>query len=137
MSVQAWITALILFFGSLGVREQPDRFTGTWEAATQGKVILVLKIRAGERISGTMDVGAIQLSDEGELLDADPVADHEAPFFFAKTEGDKLEFDYQDQGDNAIMHFEMRLTAEGTGELRIVDEHLPKMTPFRLRKRQA
>ena len=55
--------------------------------------------------------------------------DREAPFFFAKAEGDKLEFDYQDQGDNEIMHFELKLTGEGAGELRIVDEHIPKMKP--------
>jgi len=55
----------------------------------------------------------------------------------AKAEGDKLEFDYQDQGDDAIMHFELKLTGEGAGELRIVDEHIPKMKPFQLHKKQA
>ena len=50
-----------------------------------------------------MNVGSISLSDEGELLEASPVEDCEAPFFFAKADGDKLEFDYQDQGDNEII----------------------------------
>jgi len=48
----------------------------------------VLKIQAGEKISGTLNAGSIKLSDEGELLEAEPVEDREAPFFFAKTEGD-------------------------------------------------
>jgi hypothetical protein len=29
------------------------------------------------------------------------------------------------------------VTGESAGELRIVDEHIPKMKPFRLRKKQA
>ena len=120
---------------SLSVPAQPARFEGTWEAALQGKVFLVLKIQAGKKISGTLNAGSIKLSDEGELLEAEPVEDREAPFFFAKAEGDKLEFDYQDQGDDEIMHFELKLTGDSAGELRIVDEHIPKMKPFRLHKK--
>ena len=95
----------------------------------------MLKIQAGEKISVTLNAGSIKLSDEGELIEATPVEDREAPFFFAKAEGDKLEFDYQDQGDDEIMHFELKLTGERAGELRIVDEHIPKMKPFHLRKK--
>lgn len=114
---------------------EPAKFAGTWEAALKGKVFLVLKIQTGEKISGTLNAGSIKLSDEGELMEAEPVEDREAPFFFAKAEGDKLEFDYQDQGDDEVMHFELKLTGEGAGELRIVDEHIPKMKPFQLRKK--
>ena len=95
----------------------------------------MLKIHAGQKISGTLNAGSIRLSDEGELIEASPVEDKEAPFFFAKAEGDKLEFDYQDQGDDEIMHFELKLTGDDAGELRIVDEHIPKMKPFRLHKK--
>ncbi len=135
MRKPACVAACLVFLLSLGGLAQPARFEGTWEAATAGKVFLVLKIQAGQRISGTMNVGSISLSDEGELLEASPVEDREAPFFFAKADGDKLEFDYQDQGDNEIMHFELKLTGNGAGELRIVDEHIPRMKPFRLRKK--
>jgi hypothetical protein len=127
-------TFLAVVFGFAAMAE-PAKFEGTWEAATEGKVFLVLKIQAGQKISGTMNVGSIALSDEGELIKAEPVEDKEAPFFFAKAEGDKLEFDYQDQGDNEIMHFELKLTGKDAGELRIVDAHIPKMKPFRLRKK--
>ena len=102
-------------FGSLGARAETANFAGTWEAALEGKVFLVLKIKTGQKISGTLNAGSIKLSDEGELIEATPVEDNEAPFFFAKAEGDKLEFDYQDQGDDEIMHFELKLTGETRG----------------------
>ena len=137
MRTSACVAAGLLFLVSLGAPAQPAKFTGTWEAAHEGKIFLVLKIQAGQKISGTLNAGSIRLSEEGELIEASPVEDREAPFFFAKADGDKLEFDYQDQGDDEIMHFELKLTGDGAGELRIVDEHIPKMKPFRLRKKQA
>jgi len=136
----ALLAACLLCVGALGALAQPAKFAGTWEAATDGKVFLVLKIETGRKISGTLNAATITLNDDGDLVKAEPVedkAEKEAPFFFAKAEGDKLEFDYQDQGDDAIMHFELKLTSENAGELRIVDEHIPKMKPFRLRKKPA
>jgi len=135
MRTRACVAAILLCLGSLGAPAQPAKFAGTWEAKTDGKVFLVLKIETGKKISGTLNAGSITLDDNGDLVEAEPVEDREAPFFFAKAEGDKLEFDYQDQGDDEIMHFELKLTGEGAGELRIVDEHIPKMKPFRLRKK--
>src|SRR5437763_16076050 len=134
MRTSACVAACLLLW-SWGAMAEPAKFEGTWEAAIEGKVFLVLKIQAGKKISGTLNAGSIHLNDEGELIEASPVEDREAPFFFAKAEGDKLEFDYQDQGDNEIMHFELKLTGENAGELRIVDEHIPKMKPFRLKKK--
>jgi hypothetical protein len=135
MRTPASVAACLLLVGSLGAWAQAAKFAGTWEAAHEGKVFLVLKVQAGQKISGTLNASSITLSDEGELIKAEPVEDRPAPFFFAKAEGDKLEFDYQDQGDDEIMHFELKLTGEDVGELRIVDEHIPKMKPFRLRKK--
>ena len=135
MRTPACVAACLLLFSTLGATAETASFAGTWEAAFEGKVFLVLKIQAGQKISGTLNAGSIRLSEEGELIEASPVEDREAPFFFAKAEGDKLEFDYQDQGDDEIMHFELKLTGERAGELRIVDEHIPKMKPFRLRKK--
>jgi hypothetical protein len=135
MRISSPIAACLLVLGSVGAWAQPAKFEGTWEAALEGKVFLVLKVQAGQKISGTLNAGSITLTDEGELVKAEPVEDKEAPFFFAKAEGDKLEFDYQDQGDDEIMHFELKLTDEGAAELRIVDERVPKMKPFHLRKR--
>ena len=135
MRTPASVAACLLLVGSVGAWAQAARFAGTWEAAHEGKVFLVLKVEAGQKISGTLNAGSITLNDEGDLVKAEPVEDRAAPFFFAKADGDKLEFDYQDQGDDEIMHFELRLTGEGAGELRIVDEHIPNIKPFRLRKK--
>src|ERR1017187_2988842 len=137
MRTPACVAACLLFLVSLSAPAQPPKFAVSWEAAPEGKLFLVLKIQAGQKSSGTSNAGSIKLNDAGDLIEASPVEDREAPFFFAKAEGDKLEFDYQDQGDDEIMHFELKLTAEGAGELRTVDEHIPKMKPFRLRKKQA
>jgi hypothetical protein len=113
--------------------EQP-KFAGTWEAKSGDKVFLVLKLQAGAKISGTLNAGSISMDDDGNLLEAGPVEDHEAPIFFARAEGDKLEFDFQDE-DNEVMHFELKITAENKAELRIIDEHLPKLKPFPLSKK--
>jgi hypothetical protein len=135
MRTPACVAACLISLVGLSAFGQQAKFEGTWEATSEGKVFLVLKIQAGKKISGTLNAGHISLNDEGELIEAGPVEDREAPFFFATAEGDKLEFDYQDQGDDEIMHFELKLIGDGTGELRIVDEHIPKMKPFRLRKK--
>ena len=135
MRTSACVAACLLLVSALGARAEAANFTGTWEAAFEGKVFLVLKIQAGQKISGTLNAGSIRLSDEGDLIEATPAEDREAPFFFAKADGDKLEFDYQDQDDDEVMHFELKLTGERAGELRIVDEHIPNMKPFRLRKK--
>ena len=134
-TIAGLIAGLLLWSGA--ARAEPTKFDGTWEAVRDGKVFLVLKIRTEQKITGTLNAGSIHLSDEGELLEATPVEDHEAPFFFARAEGDKLEFDYQDQGDDEVMHFELKLTGEGAGELRIVDKHIPKMKPFKLKKKSS
>ena len=135
MRTPACVAACLVLLLGASAPAQPAKFAGTSEAAHEGKIFLVLKIQTGQKISGTLNAGSIHLNDEGELIEAGPVEDREAPFFFAKAEGDRLEFDYQDQGDDEIMHFELKLTGDDAGELRIVDEHIPKMKPFRLRKK--
>jgi len=134
MRTLACLAASLMLWSS-AVLAEPAKFEGTWEAVRDGKVFLVLKIRTQPKITGTLNAGSIHLSDEGELIEATPVEDREAPFFFAKADGDKLEFDYQDQGDNEVMHFELKLTGENAGELRIVDEHVPNIKPFALKKK--
>jgi hypothetical protein len=139
MRTPACVAALLLLAASLAAPAETAKFQGVWEATFKGKVFLVLKIQTGEKISGTLNSGSVTLSDDGELIAATPPEGEgqEAPFFFAKVEGDKLEFDYQDQGDDEVMHFELKLTGDASGELRIVDEHVPNMKPFALRKKPA
>ncbi len=137
MRTPACVAALLLLVASLAATAETTSFQGVWEATFKGEVFLVLKIKAGDKISGTLNSGSVTLSDEGELIAATPPEGEaqEAPFFFAKVEGDKLEFDYQDQGDLEVMHFELKLTGEASGELRIVDAHVPNMKPFALRRK--
>jgi hypothetical protein len=117
MRTPACVAACLLVLLSLGAPAQPAKFAGTWEAAKEGKVFLVLKIEVGQKISGTVNAGSIKLSEEGDLIEAGPVEDREAPFFFAKAEGDMLEFDYQDQDgrrDHALRVETHRRGSEGT-----------------------
>ena len=119
---------------ALSLTAEESKFAGTWEATSGGKTFLILKLQAGAKISGTMNAGSITMDEKGELLDAGPVEDRESPIFFARAEGDKLEFDFQDD-DNEVMHFELKLTSGDKAELRIVDEHYPKIKAFPLKKK--
>ena len=111
----------------------PEKFAGTWEASTKGTVFLVLKIRAGERISGSMQSGPIKMNEKGELLEVGPPENDANPIFFAKVEGDKLTFSSQDE-DEAVMEFELTLKGNDTAELRIVDEDHPDLKGFVVRR---
>ena len=73
MRTPACVAACLLILLSLGAPAQPAKFEGTWEAAHEGKVFLVLKIQAGQKISGTLNAGSITLSEEGNLIKAEPV----------------------------------------------------------------
>jgi hypothetical protein len=113
-----------------------EKFAGTWEASAKGTVFLVLKVKAGDKISGTLNAGSISMNDEGDLVEVAPVEDREEPIFFARVEGDKLTFEFQDD-DNDVLSFELKLTGEGAGELRIVDKHYPKLKGFAIKRVKA
>ena len=120
----------------LGMATGEEKFAGTWEASAKGHVFLVLKVKAAEKISGTLNAGHIEIDDEGELKEAGPVEDHEAPIFFAQVDGDKLKFEFQDE-DGGVMSFELKLTGDGAGELRIVDREHPNLKAFAMKKVKA
>src|SRR5438309_992316 len=103
----AWLLAAGLL--CFAAPDAPEKFAGTWEAKAKGTVFLVLKISAGEKISGTMKAGRVHMDDNGDLIDVGPPEDTEAPIFFAQVEGDKLTFNYQDTDDD-VLQFEMKLT---------------------------
>src|SRR5215471_17111158 len=86
----------------------PEKFAGTWEASAKGTVFLVLKIRAGEKITGSMKSGPIRMNEKGELLEVGPPEAEENPIFFAQVDGDKLTFNSQDE-DEDVMQFELIL----------------------------
>ena len=61
MRTPACVAACLLFLVSLSAPAQPAKFAGTWEAAREGKIFLVLKIQAGQKISGTLNAGSIKI----------------------------------------------------------------------------
>jgi len=133
MAIVLRVAAVAALLAGLAVSAEKERFAGTWEATSKGTVFLVLKVQTGEKISGTMNAGKITMNDEGDLVEAGPVEDHEAPIFFAKVDGDKLTFGFQDE-DDSVMEFELKLTGDGAGELRIVDKDHPKLKAFSVKK---
>src|SRR5262245_21995182 len=92
MRVEARVAAMLVLAG-LALAADGEKFAGRWEASAKGTVFLVLKVKNGEKISGTMNAGSIHINDEGDLVEAGPVEDRESPIFFARVDGDKLTFD--------------------------------------------
>ena len=136
MRAEIRVAAMLVFAARVAVAAGEEKFAGTWEASAKGTVFLVLRVQSGEKISGTMNAGNISMNDDGDLLEVGPVEDHESPIFFAKVEGNKLVFDFQDE-DSEVLHFELTLTGEGAGELRIVDKDHPKLKGFAVKRVRA
>jgi hypothetical protein len=123
----------VLALAMIAAASNGDKFAGTWEATSKGTVFLVLKVKAAEKISGTLNAGKVKINDDGELEEAGPVEDHEAPIFFAVVDGNRLKFDFQDE-DGGVVSFELILTGEGSGELKILDKGQPKPKGFAVKK---
>lgn len=108
----------------------PAEFLGRWEATFQKTVFLILRITADGGISGTLRSGSISLNEDGDLTQAGPVSRKTDAIKNAKLDGATLLFDLQDAGDDEVTKFELKITGEDAGLLRIVDEHVPKMKGF-------
>jgi len=130
----AWLltAGLAAFAGPPG----SEKFAGTWEAKAKGTIFLVLKISAGDKISGTMKTGPVKIDEKGELLDVGPPVEQENPIFFAQVEGEKLVFNCQDDEED-VFQFELKLTGDDAGELRIVDKDHPDLKGFTVRRAKA
>jgi hypothetical protein len=133
MRTQMRVAAALMIAAAMAKASGDEKFAGTWEATSKGTVFLVLKLKATEKISGTLNAGKVTIDDNGELKEAGPVEDHEAPIFFAQVEGDKLHFEFQDE-DGGVMSFELKLTGDGAGELRIVDKDHPNLKGFAVKR---
>ena len=133
--VAVWLLAagLAAFAGP----PDPKKFAGTWEAKAKGTVFLVLKITAGEKISGTMKSGPVQIDEKGELVEVGPPVEDENPIFFTQVvEGGKLDFHCQDSEDN-VLEFELKLTGEDSAELRIIDKEHPDLKAITVHRAKA
>jgi hypothetical protein len=128
-----WLVAGLLSFANAAA---PEKFAGVWQASAKGTVFLVLKITAGEKITGTMQAGNVHMDDNGDLLDVGPPKTDARPIFFAQVDGDRLTFNFQDD-DEDVMEFELKLAGENAGELRIVDKDHPDLKPFPVKREKG
>ena len=110
------------------------QFSGRWEATFHDTVFLVLQIKTDGGISGTLSAGGISLNDDGDLTEVRPVAGETAAIKNAKVDGGTLSFQFLDPGDDEVTKFELKITGEDAGLLRIVDEHVPKMKGFAIKR---
>jgi hypothetical protein len=127
------VVALLALFSTISTA-QPQKFEGTWEARFKSNIFMILKLQAGEPVSGTLSGGTIRVNEEGDLVDASGGGD-EFPISKARIDGNKLSFDWKDSGDETL-RLEMRLTGEGEAQLQFLN--LPegaKMKPLTLKRK--
>jgi len=137
MQVTTRAAAIVLLAAGLAGGAGEEKFAGTWEASFKGTVFLVLKLQSGDKVTGTLNAGGVTMNDEGDLEEVRPVEDREAPIFFARVDGDRLAFDFQDDDGGEVISFELKLTGDGSGELRIVDRNHPKAKGFAVKRVKA
>jgi len=112
---------------------QQLKFTGVWEAKFKGEVFMILKLQAGDPISGSLSGGHISVNDDGDLTEANGGGE-ELPISNAKIQGNKLSF--ESKNDDETMKLEMTVTGDGEAQLQFMD--LPeglKIKPFPLRRK--
>jgi len=110
------------------------QFSGRWEASFHDTVFLVLQVKTDGVISGTLSSGSISLNEDGDLTRAEPVSSKTDAIRNAKVDGATLRFELQDEGDDEVTKFELKVTGEDAGLLRIVDEHVHKMKGFAIKR---
>jgi hypothetical protein len=110
------------------------QFSGRWEARFEETLFLVLQIKTDGRISGTLSAGSISLNEDGDLIQVGPISSQPAAIKNATVNGATLFFEFQDEGDDEVMKFELKITGENAGALRIIDEHLHKMKGFAVKR---
>jgi len=113
-------------------------FAGTREGKFKGAVFCLLKLEAGEKISGTLSPGRISVNEDGDITDAQPSdpepSGKELPILNPKIEDGKLSFDWKDS-DDETSKFELKIMGEGEAELRFVGDSDHPIKPIVLRRR--
>ena len=105
--------------------EAQKKFAGTWEAKFKDKVICIIRLKAGEPLSGEMAACRINVDEKGDLREPEPdeISDQPSPLLNPKINGETLAFEEKDN-DEAI-RFEMKLVGDGQAELKILDAPVP------------
>lgn len=102
--------------------EAQKKFAGTWEAKWKDKVICTVRLKTGEQISGETAACSINVDANGDLQEPDSTdrSDNSpAPIRKAKLQGNTLTF--EEQNDDEVLKFEMKLIGDGRAELKILD----------------
>lgn len=118
------IFVTLLLAGVASAAAARGRFAGHWVATFKGTDICILEIEeSGDKVTGYTKFCKISVDQNGDLVEA------EAP---DGTEPDEPFFNQQDDAER--MKFELKLTAEGKAELRIVDTPVA-IKPIRFERR--
>ena len=101
------------------------KFAGTWEAKFKDKVICIIRLKAGDQISGETAACNINVDANGDLQEPESTdqPDSPSPILNAKLHGETLNFEEKDGDD--VLKFEMKLAGDGQAELRILDAPVP------------
>jgi hypothetical protein len=133
-----FVTALLPLLACLPLAAQDaeaqKKFAGTWEARFKDKVICTIRVKAGEPISGETADCSISVDENGNLKEPDPAdrPDKPSPMLKPDVHGDTLTFEEQDDDD--VLKFEMKLVGDGEAELRILNSPVP-LKPIRFARK--
>ena len=133
-----FVTALLPLLACLPLAAQDaeaqKKFAGTWEARFKDKVICTIRVKAGEPISGETADCSISVDENGNLKEPDPAdrLDKPSPMLKPEVHGDTLTFEEQDDDD--VLKFEMKLVGDGEAELRILNSPVP-LKPIRFARK--
>jgi hypothetical protein len=136
--MRLFLIALLPLLNSLPLAAQDaeaqKKFAGTWEAKWKDKVICTIRLKAGTGISGETEACSIQVDSNGDLQEPESTEHPEkpSPILNAKLQGDILAFEEQDDDD--VIKFEMKLIGDGRAELRILDAPV-KMKPIHFERK--
>jgi hypothetical protein len=126
---------LILAFLAVGVTaEERKTYDGVWEGKFKDSIFCVLRIEAGDKLTGTLSAGDIRLNEDGELVEA-AGSEKDYPILNPKLYADRLTFDWKDESDDPVVKFEMRLTGDSKADLRLIFAGYPNIKPWPLTKK--
>jgi hypothetical protein len=110
-----------------------DDWAGTWTATLKGKPYVIVKLNSGAgRLTGSLHSGQVEVDGQGKVIGIEAPPADAYPLKSMKLTGNTLTFEVLDR-DGGTMKHEMRLTADGGAELRIVNAPV-KLAPFALKR---
>ena len=129
------LTSALLIFTGLSLPAQDSdnakKFIGEWQAKFKDKVVCIIRLKAGDPISGASENCNINVDANGELQEPDSgnQPDRTTPIVNPKLQGSKLTYEENDGDD--VLKFEFTLVGDGKAELKIVDAPVAvKPIPF-------